>query len=352
MNVYNLLALIALGVNAQLQNGQMTMWTSNHDVITGSMCGYAAPVIGGLNSPAITNSHYFQNNRFLCAANQSRHPNSCGKCFRVRYTSGGTEPGRSRPGEAIIQIVDAMVANRDFDCLLNPFQQITGTTTGVFPISYEEVPCTLTDNGRSKLTVMDINNSWNTKVIVSNAEYAVTSVRMDIAGRQLNLQRSLQSATWIDGPLLRGETGIASFVVGLSNGATLNFNNCFADWPVKPGHEISCLLPGAEGQSTAEPTVSPTSATAEPTTPSPTVSRLITQEPTTGSTQEPTAFPTPAPTVTNNQPQEAPRCFINQCGCPGSFKEAWCNEDINEIKGDWCPASQSQCEQCSGTWCT
>jgi len=353
MNVYNFLALIALCANAN-PSGVLTMWSKNQDIITGSMCGYAANVIGGLNSPAITNSHYFPN-RFLCAANQNRHPNSCGKCFRITYTSGGSEGNRARPGSAEIQIVDAMAADRDFDCLVDPFRQITGTDTGVMPITYEEIPCTLTDNGRSKITVMDGGNSWWTKVIVSNAKSSVKRIDMTIgqgaAQKTFTMTKSGNSASYESGNgRLTGQSGPASFAVTLWNNEMLNFNNCFVNWPVNNG--VSCQTAAANGgQPTQNPTAHPTAQPTRQPTQNPTASRLL--------TMEPTLAPTGAAAVSTASPTNAPnggRCYIGQCGCPGTpnwnqVAGSWCVEDVNYFKQGWC-ASEANCGGCSGVWCS
>ncbi|KRX00884.1 P-loop containing nucleoside triphosphate hydrolase [Pseudocohnilembus persalinus] len=47
----------------------------------------------------------------------------------------------------------------------------------------------------------------------------------------------------------------------------------------------------------------------------------------------------------------AQECYIGNCGCPGEFKEDWCNESQSKFESKWCNESESQCGQCQGTWC-
>merc|ERR1719198_1353743 len=50
-------------------------------------------------------------------------------------------------------------------------------------------------------------------------------------------------------------------------------------------------------------------------------------------------------------PSEDKECYINQCGCPGSFAETWCSENTAKITSPWCGESESNCAMCSGSYC-
>lgn len=45
-------------------------------------------------------------------------------------------------------------------------------------------------------------------------------------------------------------------------------------------------------------------------------------------------------------------CYISQCGCPESYAESWCSEENAKISDDWCAASESNCMNCNGQYCT
>merc|ERR1712187_423857 len=90
--------------------------------------------------------------------------------------SSATDPGRA--GELIVQVVDSGSA-KTFDCQLQAFQTITGSATGVFPISYEPVDCR-TGNGVAVATMLDGNNAFFTKVIFSNLASPVDTAQLTI----------------------------------------------------------------------------------------------------------------------------------------------------------------------------
>jgi len=45
-------------------------------------------------------------------------------------------------------------------------------------------------------------------------------------------------------------------------------------------------------------------------------------------------------------------CFIGNCGCPGSYLQGWCSLENAMIQSDWCGASRANCENhCAGSYC-
>jgi len=48
---------------------------------------------------------------------------------------------------------------------------------------------------------------------------------------------------------------------------------------------------------------------------------------------------------------EPKECYINQCGCPGSFLYSWCSEHSAKITSPWCNESEDHCGMCSGSYC-
>ena len=59
----------------------------------------------------------------------------------------------------------------------------------------------------------------------------------------------------------------------------------------------------------------------------------------------------------SDQPQDPPvteehHCYIDQCGCPGSFTEFWCSEDTAKITSPWCGESEEHCGMCGGSFCS
>jgi len=55
---------------------------------------------------------------------------------------------------------------------------------------------------------------------------------------------------------------------------------------------------------------------------------------------------------TDDSSSEGNECFIGNCGCPGSYLEGWCSLETAVIHSDWCKESKSNCEgHCSGKYC-
>merc|ERR1712151_4835 len=71
----------------------------------------------------------------------------------------------------------------------------------------------------------------------------------------------------------------------------------------------------------------------------------------------PSASPTPTPTMDSTSPIPEPepqsQCYLSACGCsPFTGGAAWCGDSNAKIGGDWCQISASNCETCSGVWCS
>ena len=45
-------------------------------------------------------------------------------------------------------------------------------------------------------------------------------------------------------------------------------------------------------------------------------------------------------------------CFIQECGCPGSFKQTWCDDENVMVDDIWCSDSEENCKQCDGVMCS
>ena len=130
-------------------------------------------------------------NRY-CAVNDQLHQMGmgCGECFVVEYSGqGGTDPGRA--GSAVIQVVDSGSA-KEFDCFLNVFEEITGSSTGIFPITYTKIPCKVTG---PTAVILDGNNAWYVKVLFAGGSAGVQAARMDIGSTNYNMER-VSGATW------------------------------------------------------------------------------------------------------------------------------------------------------------
>merc|ERR1719277_1824078 len=147
------------------------MWSDSDTTIVGGSCEYANAAQGGVNAPSASSPYVAS--RAYCAADAElyRLGATCGACFLVAYDgSPATDPGRA--GSLVVQIVDSG-STETFDCQVDAFETITGSRTGVFPITYVPVDCETT--GGPAATVLDGDNAWYTKVIFSDLPGSVAS---------------------------------------------------------------------------------------------------------------------------------------------------------------------------------
>jgi len=306
---------------ASAEDGLMTMWSASDTTIVGGSCEYANAANGGLSSPAATSPYVAS--KAYCAADSVLYDDgaACGNCYRVVYDgSTATDPGVA--GSLVVQIVDSGSA-KTFDCQLAAFNTITGATTGVFPISYEPVPCETTVGGPTA-TVLDGNNAWYTKVIFSNLPHAVTGAMLKLGTKSFTMQRNT-GATWKAS--LDGSSGPAAFEVTLADGSTRQLQGCFGEsWPVSTGQ--SCT----SGSSTPEPVPVPSPTPAPTPTPVPMPTPVLAPTPT------PAPVPMPVPTPPTSTPAPAPiptpaeTCSVVWAQCGG-----------RHFAGPSCCASGSRC---------
>ena len=157
----------------------------------------------------------------------------CGKCYQISYNGvGGTDPGRS--GSAVIQVVDSGSA-KEFDCFIDAFTEITGATTGAFPIQYSEVKCTITG---PTVVILDGNNAWYVKVLFAGGTTGVMSAKIDIGASSYTMDR-VSGATWKAN--LTGQTNKpVIFSITYADGTTSAVTNCFGGtWPVATSSQCS-----------------------------------------------------------------------------------------------------------------
>merc|ERR1719336_2617530 len=241
-------------------NGRLTMWSDSPSTIVGASCEYANAALGGVRAPSATSPYVAS--RAYCAADDALYQAgaTCGACFRVTYDgSPATDPGRA--GSLVVQIVDSGSA-KTFDCQVDAFETITGSRTGIFPVTYEPVDCET--EGDARATVLDGGNAWYTKVIFSNLPGAVISADIDVGGKVFPMSR-VSGATWKASPA--GAVGVAGFVVTLEDGSVAELSQCFQSWPVPTGS--SCRTspePNPKQEPSPEPTQQPTP---DPATPDP-----------------------------------------------------------------------------------
>lgn len=217
------------------------MWTSNPTEIKGSSCEYAQSVSTAQGSswlePYVVPTHY-------CAVNDVLYQNGlgCGSCFKISYNGvGGTDPGLAGGNSAIVQVVDSG-SDKEFDCFLDVFTIITGSSTGIFPITYTSVPCTTSISTEATpsptVVILDGDNAWYVKVLIAGGRTSVQALQLTLGTTTYPMER-VSGATWK--AQLEGLTNLPiSFDVMLADKSTHIIQGCFQGlWPVPTSSQCS-----------------------------------------------------------------------------------------------------------------
>merc|ERR1712176_837352 len=235
--------------------GKMTMWSADSDVIVGGSCEYANSAQGGLNSPAATSPYI--TSRHYCAVSSDLYGSglACGRCYRVTFDGTDTTEttGCAAAGSAIIQVVDSGSA-KEFDCQETVFQEITGCTTGVMGVSYEEVECEGT--GPATATVLECGNAWYTKMIFSGLSRAVSAASIMIEGQSEPIQMNRNGgATWsASTPEAHSGNVDVTFTLTLDNQDTVELADCFTSWPQSTSASCTATSPDTDTDTTTTTT--------------------------------------------------------------------------------------------------
>lgn len=227
-----ILVLLSLLPACHAAAGHMTMWTDQPTTVQGAYCEYASSTATQRGKswwkPYINSGMY-------CAVNEALKDSGmgCGRCYKISYDgSPATDPGRA--GSAKIQVVDSGSAH-EFDCYVNAFKKITGARTGVFPITYKEIPC---KSNTPKAVVLDGNNAWYTKVLLAGGPTSVKSAAMKVGSNSYKMFR-VSGATFAAN--LQGVTNKTTmFIIKWTDGTKSVIKGCFGNkWPVSTGEQCA-----------------------------------------------------------------------------------------------------------------
>jgi len=349
--------------------GHMTMWSASESTVVGGACQFANPGLGGLRASSAASPYV--HSKMYCAGNKKTFAmgDACGRCFEISY-DGAAATDAGRPGSTIIQVVDSG-ADAEFDCELAAFKTITGSITGIFPISYSQVPCEVSPGGQVA-TVLAANRYFMI-AIFANSHSPARKATFIQGGKEFPMKRRGSTFSVEKGP----GTGAVSFVVVNEDGTSASFNDCFTSWPQPLGKSCSSTGGAVGPHPHATPTPAPT--TPAPATPAPTPTPETTAAPTpvpeTSAPAAPqpgtTAAPTPAPEPTAPEttaapegttpapppPQNEPGCLqrYDQCGgdpamsgeyVPGAGQRCCANDDRGPLQ---CSLWNGFFSQCVGT---
>lgn len=220
-------ATIATHALAAATKGSMSMWSDTKDTIVGfksdgGACKYADKEMGGLNAPTARNPHIRA--REYCAVNTEmfRDGKTCGACFRLTY-HGDHPQGLGHPGSHVVQVVDSG-SWATFDCHMTAFQAVTGATTHIFPITYEEVPCETSAEG--PIAAVLHYDFYFTRFVFGNLQRPLQNVQLSIGEKQFELNQIGGFWSAWTGPA----DGPVSFTLTEDHGSKVKLSGCFSGW--------------------------------------------------------------------------------------------------------------------------
>jgi len=217
------LGILEPNLGAAGVKGGMTMWSNDESTVVGGACQFANKQTGGLRAKS-ARSPYIQN-RGYCAVNSQRWRggDACGECYQISYHGeAASDPGR--PGSVEIQVVDSG-ADKDFDCELPAFKKATGSVTGIFPITFKQVPCNVAPGGMTATVLA--SNPYFLIVIFANSASPVRKATLTVGGKKFKMRRRGATFSVITG----GAKGDVDFAVVAADGSAHSFSSCFASWP-------------------------------------------------------------------------------------------------------------------------
>merc|ERR1712066_266923 len=140
-------------------------------------------------------------------------------------------------GSVVVEVVDSGAGGvNHFDCHLTAFKELTHTSPGIFPISFERTECDA--RGPAAATVLQGGNPWSVMVLFSNLRSPVTKAEIDVDGTTFKMRQGY-SAAWQAGVFLphkatRARTEV-SFALQLADSSVVSIDRCFSHWPVIAG---------------------------------------------------------------------------------------------------------------------
>jgi len=320
------------GLDGDLKGGQCE-YAQDLSISQGN--GWWDPYIGNLNYCAV-DGKLFKNGR------------GCGDCYLIEFDgNGGTDPGRA--GSTIIQVVDSG-SGEEFDCQLEPFQDITGASTGVFPVTYTQVQC---ESSGVFAVVLDGNNSFYTKVLIAGGPSGADSVTLRIGSSSYPMFIN-SGATWATG--LNGlQNQEVSFDITWTDGSSTTLSGCFGgSWPVATGTQCMSSSVGGGGNNPS-PTMAPVSPTPAPVSPTP---APVSPTPAPVTPTNAPVSPTPAPVSPTNAPVPPTRAPVSPTNAPVSPTRApvapsgpsggnsCCSLNFKDCV-TWCPRDEAGCNSCN-----
>lgn len=224
--------------------GHVTMWATNDNLI-GAQCEYANAPVGSIKDSVLPS---YLRDGFHCAIGDSNPGfdggKHCGKCYRlVSLSDKGTSGTPGKKGSAVVMVSNGGAGGPNhFDCIMEGFQAITGATTGIFDVEFQEAPCQKVSGNPVVINWAD-KNAHYCKMMFENigAWGSLEKVRACIDGTKCKDLSRFAGATWTGCP--QGTGSSISFELQQSppEGPRNTIKcQCPGAWPWDHGHRCTC----------------------------------------------------------------------------------------------------------------
>jgi len=220
------------------------MWSTNQALI-GAQCEFANSPVNGLSDSVL--NRYLTSGRH-CAIGDSNpgfgKGEHCGKCYRITSLNNNGKhgtPGKMGSAEVLVSNGGAG-GSAHFDCILESFTEITGATTGVFDVEFQQVKCDGISGNPVVINWAD-QNAYYCKMMFENIGGwgGLKSVRACIDGNKCSDLQLFSGATWTGCP--QGTSNSISFEFTQESPGGIESKvdcSCSGSWPWPTGQRCEC----------------------------------------------------------------------------------------------------------------
>lgn len=221
------------------------MWASESALI-GAQCEFANAPVNSVTDRVLTP---YMRNGFHCAIGDGGNPafgkgENCGKCYHIwSLNDNGIYGTPGHKGSAHITVTNGGAGgSHHFDCIADGFKAITGASTGVFAIEYEEVTCDEVTGSITAINWAD-KNAYYCKMMFENVGLwgGISSVESCLNGNSCKPMQRAGGATWTGCPQGEGSSMLFKLTqVGHDGHSRTVDCNCPYAWPWNNGARCDC----------------------------------------------------------------------------------------------------------------
>jgi len=242
------------------QAGWATMWATTNQDLIGASCEFANAPVNSLSDPVLAS--YLRTSYHCAIGEEYGIGEHCGKCYRLTSTNNNGRHGTpGQVGSAVIMVSNSGAGGSNhFDCILESFQEITGATSGVFDITYEQTECTDVSGLPTIINWAD-QNAWYCKMMFENIGGwgSLHTVYACLDGGNCKYLQRFSGQTWTGCPVGTGSTMTFTLTQQSPAGKTSEIlcTCSVGSWPWPTGTRCECPSNFVSGWSSETPTTTP-----------------------------------------------------------------------------------------------